>query len=989
MQNFINPYTIPINNSYQPKSLDDIRTEVAAINGYTPMQTPLNSAQGTSQPEPSQDTQLQDALQAARQAVTVARPLRGTYTPTLNPIHNVAGDAGDVATGLLTLFTSPIQTAKTVGKRIGDYYTDMAYSEMPAWERGLKGFIDLPNTLILPGEVGYDDLKNVVTGKVALKDVIAREALNAYAHPVTTVLDVGLLKSFGKAKNVAKAATTGDVVEDAIVVTRKPIAQEGYKIKDTASKFSKRSNEVKESALEAAETGMKVSSKETKEGIKDLREIYETYDNLVKEQSPNTWVPGNVLSTNQKLLREGLASSYAEAEKMTARLFNDERIFKFSKGGDYGEVGLKQGLDMIEGKAPLRPNVNLASKERILTKEGEEILEQMAKDGDVIAEKVLESDKLFKKGWLFPVTHGLAEVTKSELDDIAVASAKAARTGEAGRFTERVYGNASYKDIAKELDNPSPWLDSQMKRMTEEAMANELSLNGTLGGVNALAQVGEKGTMYLNKKLLDEGKLAAAVEGASRELKLADDIPVSKEMVKTLKQQLTQTAGANPFGRNALGTAYDIQKGTFLGSLGYLVGNFNTAAANALFNSNIHLVNDFAAALTTKGKLLKEMGIYRDLRKPNLYKGETAVPKFIHWANAPFGQVANYLDTKIQNLFGEMAAHARLRESGIASGARLEHAANMTAQELGEAVRDARRIANMFGTKTITPPWMLKSLGLVNPFPAWMDTAAQSGAYVFKKHPLLAYYVTTRNLADVALDVEMQNRFNLGVESDKPFVRYRMNPRTGKLQEYSAEMLPQMNTLRVFGTLARAIEGKENPLEAIGRTSPMFSPILYSFAGKNTYGKPITRPEMSSTDLQNMMSIQGDRRYKWDENSYSFKEVGWMPSETLGTAINSLFVLPNLYNKTIAPMISGITGDTYYKPYQGQVLGTFNKPGYGQLPLQAGNPRAGANSQEALDFLRGIYAQEYYPERDLTEGQMRRMFRGNIRRNFNNMEYIR
>lgn len=951
---------ISLNNLYYtPRSMEENMAAVGLAGNNSPVT----------------NESLANEVIAMNQAQPSRAVLQDLYQPSWNLKDNAVADLRRIGTGLVHFFNNPVETSKDIGRAIGtslnNYYTDMAYNT-PVWERPIKSAVDAIN-LLNPLDIKYGDVKDVVKGKQEAGDVAARALLEAYAHPVDTALNFWALKGLGGAGAKATAKSASKIAEDAINLANKEVRSRGFKVLDQSKKFNQFSDSAKMGAIEAFETGKAVTDKETREALKSLRQYSESYEKLVKEMSPDTYIPGNIISTNQKLVRDGLVSNFADAEKATARIFNDENIFKrgVSKAE---ESGTKIG--------------KMAERERVLTPEGRKTLEKMAKEGDEVAGKVLESQDLYSKGWLRPVTHGLAEVDKS-LQTLDVLESIANRTAGAGRFVERAYGNASYQDIAKQLSKPSEWLDSQMTRMAEGQLATELAEKGTIGGVNVVADATEKGVKFVSKDALEKGSLSAALETAADTAVNATDIPMSKAMVDTLKTQMKSVRGTNPFDKAhpVLRDMYTIGKSNALASGGYLVGNAQTGLYNMFLNEGmnpIDMISDLGAAWATKGKLAKEIGIFRDASR-SVPRAQTPILRQIQKINAPVANTMQYLDAKMQNLFAETAAHANLRRMGIATKDRLAALENMDAAKLADIIKDTKSVALINPTKTLLPGSLHGVAGLTNPFWRWIDTAAQSTAYMFEKQPLLSYYVMVDGLAKIGYDSELQNRYNLGVTSDKPFVTFRNNPRTGKIQETSMEFTPMMNTLKVSDAVLSG-----NFTDAFGQSIPAFSAIANSFVGKDRYGNPIKRPEMSAKALKDIMTIQNGKRFKWEAGKGFVQEVGWMPDETVAAIGRELFAYPNLINRTLMPTFAGLTGQTYYKPYSSSILGTINRAGYGDVPLQAGNPRTGASTLELQDLMRGAYSMDYYPEREYaTKAQNRRAVRGAIRRGIIDRSYAR
>lgn len=951
---------ISLNNLYYtPRSMEENMAAVGLAGNNSPVtnESLANEVIAMNQAQPSQ---------------AVPKDL---YQPSWNIKNNAVGDIRRIGTGLVHFFNHPVETSKDIGRAIGtslnNYYTDMAYNT-PVWERPIKSAVDAIN-LLNPLDIKYGDVKDVIKGKQSAGDVAARALLEAYAHPVDTALNFWALKGLGGAGAKAAAKSASKIAEDAINLTNKEVRSRGFKVLDQSKKFNQFSDSAKMGAIEAFETGKAVTDKETKEALKSLRQYSETYEKLVKEMSPDTYIPGNIISTNQKLVRDGLVSNFADAEKATARIFNDENIFKRGVA-KAEESGTKIG--------------KMTERERVLTPEGRKTLEKMAKEGDEVAGKVLESQDLYSKGWLRPVTHGLAEVDKS-LQTLDVLESIANRTSGAGRFVERAYGNASYQDIANQLSKPSEWLDAQMTRMAEGQLATELAEKGTIGGVNVVADATEKGVKFVSKDALEKGSLSAALETAADTAVNATDIPMSKAMVDTLKTQMKSVRGTNPFDKAhpVLRDMYTIGKSNALASGGYLVGNAQTGLYNMFLNEGmnpIDMISDLGAAWATKGKLAKEIGIFRDASR-SVPRAQTPILRQIQKINAPVANTMQYLDAKMQNLFAETAAHANLRRMGIAGRDRLTALENMDAAKLADIIKDTKSVALINPTKTLLPGSLHGVAGLTNPFWRWIDTAAQSTTYMFEKQPLLSYYVMVDGLAKIGYDSELQNRYNLGVTSDKPFVTFRNNPRTGKIQETSMEFTPMMNTLKVSDAVLSG-----NFTDAFGQSIPAFSAIANSFVGKDRYGNPIKRPEMSAKALKDIMTIQNGKRFKWEAGKGFVQEVGWMPDETVAAIGRELFAYPNLINRTLMPAFAGLTGQTYYKPYSSSILGTINRAGYGDVPLQAGNPRTGASTLELQDLIRGAYSMDYYPEREYaTKAQNRRAVRGAIRRGIIDRSYAR
>ena len=642
----------------------------------------------------------------------------------------------------------------------------------------------------------------------------------------------------------------------------------------------------------------------------------------------------------------------------------------------------REELDIADMPEPLREHflkpktekLVVEPKTRTLTEEGRNLLEF---DGSKEAKAILEGEELYNKGWIKPVTHGLAEVNKDVAADIA-------ERVMAGRFSNRIFGNAKYEDIAKEISKPSPWLDAQLKGMVEGQLSREMLDNGTLAG-KPLTLGNPKDTLYVSKDVLEKGDLSKVKKSATSSPASTSDIAIDKNIVNEIDKQTHILKSTNPFEDPLLHDTYNTAKSTMLASGGYLVGNLQTGIANTLLNAGINpigLASDIGNTIATRGRLAKELGIYRKLERTNKeYK--TPVLKQIGKINAPIADLMNAVDAKVQNFIAETAAHTNLRRQGIPVSQRADYLRNLDGQKLADIIRDVKKVSLMNTTNTILPKGLYGTAGLMNPYWRWVDTAAQSSLYMLQKSPVMANYLLVDTLANIGLDKEMQNRLNLNVTSDKPFVSYRYNPKTKEIEEVSAEFVPMLNTLRVGTTLGKMLtgEGTIKDFQSVAGTSiPAVTAITMAFNGKTKYGKPILR---SHRGLQDAMVIQGDRRYTMIDGRFQ-EDNRFHLDEPISAAVRELVGWAPLFNRTLAPATaaaaSWLTGKdyAYYKPYDNAILGRFNVNPWDNQgnTLVYGNPRRGASTTQFMDLMKGQYATPYYPERPMLPNQLIRLQKG-------------
>jgi hypothetical protein len=617
---------------------------------------------------------------------------------------------------------------------------------------------------------------------------------------------------------------------------------------------------------------------------------------------------------------------------------------------------------------PKTEKLVMEPKTRTLTQEGKNLLEF---DGTKEAKAILEGEELYNKGWIKPVTHGLAEVNKNVAADVAERIM-------AGRFSSRIFGNAKYEDIAKEISKPSPWLDAQLKDMVEGQLTREMLDNGTLSG-NAINLGSAKDTVYIPRQVVEQGDISKFKGSATKTQGLADDIAIDKRVLDELDKQSSILRLSNPFKDPMLRDAYNAAKSTMLASGGYLVGNLQTGIANTLLNAGINpigLAFDIGNTIASKSRLTKELGVYRNLKRTTK-EYNTPVLKQIGKINAPIADLMNAMDAKIQNFIAETAAHTNLRRQGIPANQRVDYIKSIKGKKLADVIYDVKKVSLMNTSNTILPKGLQGAAGLMNPYWRWVDTAAQSSLYMLQKSPIMANYLLVDTLANVGLDREMQNRLNIGVTSDKPFVSYRYNPKTKEVEEVSAEFIPMLNTLRVGSTLGKMLtgEGTVKDLQSVAGTSiPAVTAISMAFSGKTKYGKPILR---SHRGLQDAMVIQGDRRYTMIDGRFQ-EDNRFHPDEPISAAIRETIGWVPLFNRTLAPATasaaSWLTGKdyAYYKPYDNAILGRFNinpRDNQGNMFVY-GNPRRGASTTQFTDLIKGQYATPYYPERPMLPNQL-------------------
>lgn len=866
-----------------------------------------------------------------------------------NTAKNIFPNIGSIATGLLGAATNPVETAES----LIDLGTEMVANPTTAIPTTWNIMADRYN-------LGTDDLTALINGEKTLGQFGTDVARGVSQYPVDALIDV---IPFTKGLSLNKAMKAAGTATDIINVNKAKIAQKAKPIFDIAEDIKKVNPSELAEAIRYRETGEVFAKGYNSSLSKKLRDYSKDYDKLVKEFSPETWTPSNKLSVAQRISRLD-NMPYQTAEKMITPYYDNPNIFKQV---DASKFNATSKADIIKGK------------KRVLTKQGKEALTKMANSGDDVAKRILEGEDLHRKGWISPVPHGLAEVAK----DTGVNTAERIM---AKRFSSRVYGTAGYEDIAKQILKPDKWLSDQMLSFTERTVTDEL-LGGTLMG-NPLTTGKLKDVRYINRAEL-ANKGARNIKSIAKETQTAaDDIAIDKQYIDAIDKQISLLVTKQPYKGEFLADLYTVGKSVPLASGRYLVGNLQTGLANTLLNAGLNpvgLAQDVMATAVTRGNLAKNLGVYRPLGR-NDRVVNTPVLKQVNALNAPLSDLWNAADARIQNWIAETAANTNLRRKGVPLAKRESAVLSMQDAKLAEIIKDVQKISLMNTTNTILPKSLHSAASLANPFWQWVDTAAQSSYYMFQKAPVTANVFMVDTLSRIGLDQEMQNRYNLKVESDKPFVSYRYNPRTRKIEEVSAEFIPFMNTLKTAGTLSGVLSGGlkgEDITDVIGNGSPIIAAFGSAMAGKTKYGRPILR---SHEGLHDMVEIQGNKRYRkvngrWEEdNRFHIDEpvvaairesVGWIP------------LANNTFLPAFAALGGAITGTdlNYYKPYDNALFGDFNINPYDNKgnALFYGNPMRRIGGAEFADIITGKYATPYYEERPLSVQQMMRLNRGGAR----------
>lgn len=740
-----------------------------------------------------------------------------------------------------------------------------------------------------------------------------------FQNPVDVALDaIGLgagkiVKGALSKTAIGKSIKAGETVEKGVNVKKAGVQKDINKLGDQLQVIKKDKNIDLEDLVKRAEetgdwTGVPVEQR------KLLKNFSDDYHKIAQKYSPSTTVAPEHLTVAQNIARKNNIT-YREAEKRLTAL----------------KDSIPQGVDRNIG------------------------LKNLAEQGDELAKQVIDAKQGFYEGRLFPITHALAEAV--DLDKLGGRVDDLDRI-YAGKFSTREYGLTPYAEVAKSLKRPSEFLDGLSQQYVGRSIKDELQ-SGTLNGKSVASAI-EKDNVYIPKASLEgTDTLQKIQEKASSKPINADDIAIDKRVLKELSNQTKQFGKF--FATDFANDLIRINKGIKLASGTYIGANAIGGGINAILASRLHTLDDFTHALKTYGRLSKNLGTYRsvstlkDAKTPWL-KPITTVNKYTT------GAITEWLDRKIQNTFSEMAAHRQLRQRGILPKDRLKALDELDASSLEDVIEGIKAEAMLNSTRTFLPRWMVEAGSAQNYFWRWNDTAARSTLYMLQHHPVTANLILNRILADIGFDDEMQNRLNLGVKSDKPFVTYRFDERTGQIKKGSLEWIPQMNTFKMIGTIGDLEEGFfKNPTQA-----PIFMTLANAFQGKDQYGRALKRAERDPSGRLRHL-YDGAKRYYISDRG--IVEQGTSADEVISTLAKETIGILNAANKTGLPIAGTLTGNKFYQPYGQSMFGSFGRDELNSNIISGGDPRKPRDLTDVMSSLIGYYEQPYIPKLETNEPQ--------------------
>lgn len=841
--------------------------------------------------------------------------------PTNNILTNFGLGVERLGTGINTIFARGVKENLA---DLGNYIASNTAGDIGE---------DFANAMLSPY---YLDVNRLQTGSPV--ENVARTVQGVYDNPFEASLDaisLGAGSALGKAANaVNKAAgvrvlpsATSTAIEGALNSARQSSARglsnlektlkdfrvEGFDITKPTSGTRPVTNKELAQVIQAAEEGTELP-KYLKPVLKKVRQFGEEYHELVKTHAPKQVVEPKETAIFQNIVRNS-SMTYDEVKKALT---------------PYMDKPLEEAIKAIPDKE--------------------------------LAARLKNASDLYDKGRIFPVTHSLAG--GGEL----AGTLDTADRMFAGRFSDRMLGQASYDDIANVLMEGRGLVETLATRFTENQLAKNI-LEGIVDkSIVGSAKEGAKNVTHLSKKLLEEGDLRGAISNASKTAS-KNTIAVENHVIDDI---LGQMAAPNDLA-GALKDIHNVGKGSLLSSGLYLGANATTGIGNTLLNSGINVLGDIASAAKTKGALSEALGITRRSILPEV---STPGLKQINRFNQITGRPLNVIDTKLQNMFSEIAANAELRKMGIKPAERVGAIEKLDPQTIGNLITDIKATSLANSTNTVLPRNVVSALAPINPFWRWGDRAASSSYHMMKKNPIAANVVLTDILANIGFDKEMQNRARLNAEPNMPYLHYKMD-QNGRLVGDTVEYVPLTTTLKMLspGPGGRGKMG-----------APVISDLMNVAAGKDRYGRPLKR----ASKPDELVGATATYRYKVQPDG-SYQKLGMQNDEMVATAVRLLFGAPNLANQFAGPVAARFVGGpdaSFAQPYAQSVFGemavpweTIQQADLDNNILMGGNAASVRDISDVGRRLSGGYTMNYYdPNRPLSKTVQKQLLRDMLRK---------
>ena len=212
----------------------------------------------------------------------------------------------------------------------------------------------------------------------------------------------------------------------------------------------------------------------------------------------------------------------------------------------------------------------------------------------------------------------------------------------------------------------------------------------------------------------------------------------------------------------------------------------------------------------------------------------------------------------------------------------------------------------------------------------------------------------------------MQNRLNIRVKADKPYVSYKFDDRTGEIKETTVEYLPITSSFKFLDSAGLGADAQPASV-------PLLSDLLSAMQGKDRYGRPLKRAMKPDEVVQAI----GNNRWRMNPQTGEREKIGGQADEILATAIKDVLVPTSLWNRTLAPALGGVMGMHYNQPYAQSILGDYSDSDAYNNMLIGGNPEKPRTGMDVIRAISGRSQYPYYEDRDyMTPSEARKFMKG-------------
>lgn len=572
---------------------------------------------------------------------------------------------------------------------------------------------------------------------------------------------------------------------------------------------------------------------------------------------------------------------------------------------------------------------------------------------DPIAKEFYDSYMLAKEGKLQRISHGLAEVNYQGVNPV-----RGMKNVADQRFNERIYGNATAEDIAKEWINPDEMLNRAVRSLIRDKQINKFFDEYTTTGKPIMSKVATPDDIrYVSREVLGNSNKLKNLNNDSVIFKNLPDnvnpqdfIAIDKYTLQAFKD-LFYPAQSPYFKVPAwLKDLTSNFKQGLLASGIYLGGNFYGGLHSFITNSNIRMFEDISDAIKTKGGLIKQLGTFRE--KPDLmdtslrFRSDKSTLGDITEKGLRIGKKINAYsgsnlvrtaDTFLQNTFAELDAHAALRKNGVPFENRnidwIKN--NMSKEQIYNLLTDIEKAAMIYGDITLMPKWLIDLGETVSPFIRWVDQATQSSYWLMKHNPVAYGYCQGAVLGGWAWDRNKALSQGLDISNPLHGKIYRTD-KNGNNKVTETEVVPILTSIK-------ATAEPEKYLEKFG-TNATVQWAIDNFSAKDKYGRIKERSDWKDVTPD----FQKQVRYKDGaiEDNAELDEA--LASFARGVPITSWL------NKTAIPAVYNALGKEVYQPYNDQVFASPH-----------GNPRKPYGTEEIGARLKTEYTHDIRPGIDV------------------------